>query len=180
MTQGMALPPIKHFKSGFARMQAFCGDAEVTPIHPFRLERRTSESDAIYEGLYAFDPGALGPHCGTAKLVLYSEKEPEKGDTRALDPKRVIPVLVNEDDHNDFAAPDGFLASVVAEHVSWGWFDWRREGEGFNEGYQSVPVNWGISSERKRAFHKHVAEITGAKTAGTIQGQKPPHKNDSK
>jgi S1-C subfamily serine protease len=86
-TQGMALPPIKHFKSGFSRMRAFCGDAEVTPIHPFKLEQRVSETDAIFEGLYAFDPGALGPQCGTVKLVLYSEKEPEKGDTRVVDPK---------------------------------------------------------------------------------------------
>ena len=55
-TQGVALPPIKHFTSGFARMRAFCGDAEVTPIHPFKLEQRVSETEAIYEGLYAFDP----------------------------------------------------------------------------------------------------------------------------
>jgi hypothetical protein len=26
-TQGVALPPIKHVKSGFSRMRAFCGDA---------------------------------------------------------------------------------------------------------------------------------------------------------
>jgi S1-C subfamily serine protease len=86
MTQGVALPPIKHFKSGFSRMRAFCGDAEVVPIHPFRLEQRVSETDAIYEGLYAYDASALGPQCGTVKLVLYPEKEPDKGDTRVVDP----------------------------------------------------------------------------------------------
>jgi S1-C subfamily serine protease len=86
-TQGVSLPPIKHFKSGFSRLRAFCGDAEVTPIHPFKLEQRISESEAMYEGLYVFDPNALGPQCGTVKLVLYSEKEPEKGDTRMVDPK---------------------------------------------------------------------------------------------
>ncbi len=86
-TQGVSIPPIKRFASGFSRLRAFCGDAEVTPIHPFKLERRVSETDAIYEGLYVFDPGALGPQCGTVKLVLYSEKEPEKGDTRVVDPK---------------------------------------------------------------------------------------------
>jgi S1-C subfamily serine protease len=86
-TQGVSLPPIKHFKPGFSRMRAFCGDAEVTPIHPFTLEQRVSESDAIHEGLYVFDPGALGPQCGSVKLVLYSEKEPAKGDTRVVDPK---------------------------------------------------------------------------------------------
>jgi hypothetical protein len=85
-TQGVALPPIKHVKSGFSRMRVFCGDAEVTPIHPFKLEQRISESDAIYEGLYVFDPSALGPHCGPVKLVLYSDKEPAKGDPRLVDP----------------------------------------------------------------------------------------------
>jgi hypothetical protein len=85
-TQGVSLPPIRHFKSGFSRMRAFCGDAEVTPIHPFKLEQRVSESDAIYEGLYVFDPAAFGPQCRTVKLLLYSDKEPEKGDTRAVDP----------------------------------------------------------------------------------------------
>jgi len=85
-TQGVNLPPIRHVKSGFSRMRVFCGDAEVTPIHPFKLEQRVSDSTAIDEGLYAFDPGALGPQCGPVKLVLYSEKEPEKGDTRLVDP----------------------------------------------------------------------------------------------
>jgi hypothetical protein len=86
-TQGISLPPIKHFKTGFSRMRAFCGDAEVTPIHPFKVEQRVSDSEAIYEGLYVFDPDALGPPCGTVKLMLYSEKGPEKGDTRVVDPK---------------------------------------------------------------------------------------------
>ena len=86
-TQGVSLPPIKRRRPGFSRMAAFCGDAEVPPIHPFTLEQRISESDAISEGLYVFDPGALGPHCGAVKLVLYSEKEPSKGDTRVVDPR---------------------------------------------------------------------------------------------
>lgn len=88
-TQGLAIPAIKRFTSGFARMRAFCGDAEVTPIHPFKVERRISDSETLYEGLYVFDPGALGPQCGSVKLVLYSEKEPERGDTRIVDPKMI-------------------------------------------------------------------------------------------
>ncbi len=63
------------------------GEAEVTPIHRFKLEQRVSESDSIYEGLYVLDPGALGPHCGSVKLVLYSEKEPVKGDNRLVEPR---------------------------------------------------------------------------------------------
>jgi S1-C subfamily serine protease len=85
-TQGMALPAIKRLKSGFDRLQAFCGRTEVTPIHPFKLELRVSETDAIYEGLYAFDPAALGPGCSSVTLVLYSEKEPAKADTRVVEP----------------------------------------------------------------------------------------------
>ena len=89
MTQGAALPAIKRIKSGFARMRAFCGDAEVTPIHPFTLEQRVSETEAVDEGLYVFDSAALGPHCGAVKLMLYSEKEPGKADTRIVDPRVV-------------------------------------------------------------------------------------------
>ena len=87
MTQGMSLPPMKRAKSGLSRMRMFCGDMEVTPIHPFMVEQRISETEAIYEGLYVFDPAALGPQCGTVKLTVYSEKEPDKGDTRVVDQK---------------------------------------------------------------------------------------------
>ncbi len=45
--------------------------------------------------------------------------------------------------------------------TSWGFFDFRRAGEGFDEGYQSVPVNWGLSSARKREFFTAVAEMAG-------------------
>jgi len=86
MTQGVAIPAMKRAKSGYARMRAFCGDAEVTPIHPFKIEQRVTESDVIYEGLSVFDPGALVPECGAVKLVLYSDKQPDKADTLVVDP----------------------------------------------------------------------------------------------
>jgi len=87
VTQGIAVPAIKRFKTGFLRMRALCGDAEIAPVHPFRIERRVSETDAVYEGLYVFDPGALAPSCGSVKLVLYSEKAPDKGETQIVDAK---------------------------------------------------------------------------------------------
>ena len=86
-TQGVSLPPIKHIKAGFSRMRLFCGDAEVAPIHPFKIEQRVDESNAVYEGLYVFDPAAIGPDCGTVTLTLFSDKDPDKGDTRVVDPK---------------------------------------------------------------------------------------------
>ena len=86
MTQGVSLPEMKGFKAGFSRMRAFCGETEAVPIHPFVIERQLSESAAIREGLYAFDPGALGPQCGSVRLVLYSQKNPEKGDEKVIAP----------------------------------------------------------------------------------------------
>ena len=67
-------------------MRAFCGETEVVAIHPFVIERQLSETAAIREGLYVFNPGALGPQCGSVKLVLYPEKDPEKGDEKVIDP----------------------------------------------------------------------------------------------
>jgi hypothetical protein len=34
-----------------------------------------------------FDPASLAPSCASVTLVLYSEKEPAKEDTRVLDPR---------------------------------------------------------------------------------------------
>lgn len=86
-TQGVAIPAIKHVKTGFSNMRLYCGAKEVTPIHPLKIERRLDDGRDIYEGLYVFDPSALGAECGTVKLSLYSEKEPEKADVRTIDPK---------------------------------------------------------------------------------------------
>jgi len=83
--------------------------------------------------------------------------------TRAVPGHRPMPILFNEDDHENFDQPANNFAAAVAEHVSWGWFDYRRKGESLENGYQSPPVNWGISSDRKRAFFDYLAEITGFK-----------------
>jgi len=72
-----------------------------------------------------------------------------------------IPIVVNEDDHFDFDQPDNNFTAAVKEHVSWGYFDFRMKKEGFDDGYQSVPVNWGISSERKKGFFNLMKQITG-------------------
>ena len=86
-TQGAALPAITHLGSGFHQLRLRCGRVDVPPIHPFKLELRVSETEAIYEGLYVFDPAALRPECGTVTLTLSSEKEPGKEDVRVVDPK---------------------------------------------------------------------------------------------
>ncbi len=95
-------------------------------------------------------------------------KGPEAMETfikkvKAARGERTIPIVVNEDDHFDFDQPDNNFTTAVKEHVSWGYFDFRPKGaeKALNEGYQSVPVNWGISSERKKAFFALLKEITG-------------------
>lgn len=73
------------------------------------------------------------------------------------------PILFNEDDHFEFDRPTNNFNAAIGEHASWGYFDFRMKGEGFDEGYQSVPVNWGLSSDRKRSFFRLLAEITGSR-----------------
>jgi hypothetical protein len=87
-------------------------------------------------------------------------------ETRKVTGYRPVPILFNEDDHFDFDEPRNNFIAAVSEYASWGYFDFRMKGEGFEEGYQSVPVNWGISSARKRGFFNLVAEITGARSGG--------------
>lgn len=83
--------------------------------------------------------------------------------TRAVTGYKPMPILFNEDDHENFDQPTNNFAAAIADHVSWGWFDFRRQGEALEDGYQSPPVNWGISSARKRAFFGYLSEITGAR-----------------
>jgi len=82
--------------------------------------------------------------------------------TRAVPGYTAKPILFNEDDHYNFDQPENNLTAALSEHASWGYFDYRMKGEGFDDGYQSVPVNWDISSDRKRGFFNLLAEITSA------------------
>jgi S1-C subfamily serine protease len=86
-TQGANLPPLRSFSSNFLRMRAFCGAAEVAPIHPFNILREVQDRASIREGLYVFAVGDFGPHCGTVRFDLYSEKSPDKADGLTVDPQ---------------------------------------------------------------------------------------------
>ncbi len=72
---------------------------------------------------------------------------------------RAMPILFNEDDHFDFDKPLNNFVAAVSEYASWGYFD---PGENnYHDGYQSVPVQWGLNTERKKAFFEKVREIVG-------------------
>jgi hypothetical protein len=81
--------------------------------------------------------------------------------TRQVPGYRPMPVVNNEDDHFDFDKADNNFVAAIREYCSWGFFDYRMTGEGFEAGYQSPPVNWGLSSPRKKAFFEKLKEITG-------------------
>lgn len=81
--------------------------------------------------------------------------------TRALPAWRPMPIVFNEDDHFDFDRPENNFTAALRAGASWGYFDFRMKGEGFADGYQSVPIDWGIRSPRKQAFFAKLSEITG-------------------
>ena len=81
--------------------------------------------------------------------------------TRKVEGYTPKPILFNEDDHFKFEADTNNFTSAVRSYASWGYFDYRMSGEGFEEGYQSVPVDWKINSFRKRGFFNKLKEITG-------------------
>ena len=89
--------------------------------------------------------------------------EPEKiiemvNETKVMEGYDNQPILFNEDDHYDFEKENNNLIAAVQAYASWGYFDFRRDGESFEEGYQSVPVDWTISTERKKGFFNKVKE----------------------
>ena len=81
---------------------------------------------------------------------------------RALPGYRPMPIVNNEDDHFDFDKTDNNMMASFSKYVSWGYFDFRKKGEPFETGYQSVPCSWGIDTERKKGFFNLLKKITGA------------------
>lgn len=83
---------------------------------------------------------------------------------------RPMPLVNNEDDI-PWRNPDqgwgeegnNFVASVKS-YTGWGYLDFRRpdERDDYNLGFQSIPVNWQISSDRKWDFFSLLAEVTGS------------------
>lgn len=81
--------------------------------------------------------------------------------TRQVDGYKPMPIVFNEDDHFDFDKPINNFVAAINAGASWGYFDFRMDGESFTNGYQSVPVDWRINSPRKKAFFNKLKEITG-------------------
>jgi len=80
--------------------------------------------------------------------------------TREVPGYRPMPIVVNEDDHFEFDQPRNNLMAAVSEYCSWGYFD--PGASDYLDGYQCPPVNWELSTARKREFFSRLKEITGA------------------
>ena len=81
--------------------------------------------------------------------------------TKLVEGYRPMPILFNEDDHFDFEKPMNNFIAALESFASWGFFDYRMKGEtDYRQGYQSVPVDWGINSERKKGFFNLLNAIT--------------------
>jgi hypothetical protein len=100
--------------------------------------------------------------------VLKPERMKEMIDqVRAMSVYKNIPIINNEDDrpwlNQGWDEYNNNMAVSVQNYASWGYFDFRLEKENalFNEGFQSLPINWQITSERKQSFFDLLAKITG-------------------
>jgi len=80
--------------------------------------------------------------------------------TRSVKGYRPMPILFNEDDHFDFDRAANNMLAAIGEHAGWGYFD--PGSSNYRDGYQCPPVNWGINTDRKRAFFAFLKHVTGA------------------
>lgn len=83
-TQGVALPPLRSFSAAFQRLRAFCGGTEVTPIQRFNIDTEI-QGRRVREGLYVFALTDFGAQCSSVRLDLFSEKSPNKADSRTIE-----------------------------------------------------------------------------------------------
>jgi hypothetical protein len=89
------------------------------------------------------------------------------------------PIVFNEDDHFDFELPMNNFVAAVSRHASWGLFDPGAGAGGagargdYVHGFQLVPVNWGITTERKQQFFDLLSHITGEPAPGSDSSPTP-------
>ncbi len=88
--------------------------------------------------------------------------------TRALPSYTPKPILFTEDDHFAFDQPDNNFLAALSAYASWGYFDPGDAAGGsatfgdYRDGYQNIPVNWGINTDRKRSYFELLTQVTGS------------------
>ena len=72
---------------------------------------------------------------------------------KAVVGNRIMPIVINEDDNFNFEADSSHFNIALKNYISWGYFDYRKKDDpDLKEGFQTVPVDWGINSELKNPF----------------------------
>ncbi len=90
-------------------------------------------------------------------------------EVREMDVYSSMPIVNNEDDQPWRVENQGWSESgnnfveAVKNYASWGYFDFRLASEhhDHNMGYQSIPANWHITTDREISFFDLCASITG-------------------
>ncbi len=121
--------------------------ANVDQAFRDRLARSTVDEVIDKSDFILYHGNGLEPE-GVDKVTrVIKESETFKRNPR--------PLVINEDstrvENMDAAFP---------HYVPWGYYDQGRNN--YRDGFQSPPVNWGISTPEKQRFFDRVAEITGA------------------
>jgi len=96
-SHGYVTGPAKlHFKTDFYKMKLLCGNQEVKPLFPGKIQHVADEhdaavniTDATFDGLYKYAPDAVTAKCGTVTLQLFSEKDPSEPKSKVLDQKTI-------------------------------------------------------------------------------------------
>jgi hypothetical protein len=103
-------------------------------------------------------------------ILLHGNDAKSPDDIRAMAHRvkaqptyRGQPIVFNEDDHYGFDQPDNHFLAALDTGASWGYFDYRRQAEAYEEGFQSMPCSWRIDSARKRAYFDLLGKVTGKK-----------------
>ena len=128
--------------------------------------------DALPSGRWAEIEDFTMPHGNYCSAEQLAAKLRHFKTTEAYQ-LRPRPIMINE----DTVFLDN-LDAAFAEGCSWGFYnqgygadykdrtDWtakpREASYAELSGYQTLPINWGINDETKRAFFNRVKEITGA------------------
>jgi len=88
-------------------------------------------------------------------------------EIKASEGYRTMPIVFNEDDHFDFDQAENHMKVALAAGASWGYFDpgsittdppQPTVGDYVN-GYQAVPINWGVTTDIKRGFFETLRRV---------------------
>ncbi|MEC7733718.1 MAG: hypothetical protein VX981_04015 [Chloroflexota bacterium] len=87
-------------------------------------------------------------------------------ETRELSDWVDMPILFNEDDHFEFDKEKNNFNCAINSYAGWGYFDPGAGAGGnaafgdYENGYQLIPVNWSINTNRKKDYFRYLDAIT--------------------